>query len=194
MAERRSGGRRQRRPGDAGAALRHHGGRRSTSSSSASARRCAATVERERRPRMSAPAKITYTSAIGDLGRVPPPVRRGARRGRAAAAGARHPFYIGGEAVRPGCEPLVDRSPIDTALRARHVRCAGPADVDRAVTAARRGAAGLGAAALARAARHAPARGGAHPRAEVRAGRHHGARGGEEPARGDGRRRRSRPT
>lgn len=85
---------------------------------------------------MSAPTKITYTSASGDLGEFHhrfdealDDVRR--------SAGARHAFYIGGEAVESRLEPLVDRSPIDTALVLGTFACAGPADVDRAVGAAR---------------------------------------------------------
>nr|MBA3496314.1 hypothetical protein [Gemmatimonadales bacterium] len=64
---------------------------------------------------MTAPAKITYTSASGDLEEFHhrfdvalDAVRRG--------AGARHPFYIAGAAVDHGDEPLLDRSPIDTRL------------------------------------------------------------------------------
>src|SRR5439155_23709704 len=53
------------------------------------------------------------------------------------AAGARRPFYVGGEAVESRLEPLVDRSPIDTPLVLGTFACAGPADVDRAVSAAR---------------------------------------------------------
>jgi 1-pyrroline-5-carboxylate dehydrogenase len=85
---------------------------------------------------MSAPAKITYTSTSGDLGEFH---RRfdDALAAVRRAAGARHPFYVGGEAVESRLEPLVDRSPIDTTLVLGTFACAGPADVDRAVSAAR---------------------------------------------------------
>jgi 1-pyrroline-5-carboxylate dehydrogenase len=85
---------------------------------------------------MSAPAKITYTSASGDLGefhRRFDEALAAARR----AAGVRHSFYIGGEAVESRLEPLVDRSPIDTGLVLGTFACAGRQDVDRAVQSAR---------------------------------------------------------
>ncbi|HET6579794.1 MAG TPA: aldehyde dehydrogenase family protein [Gemmatimonadales bacterium] len=85
---------------------------------------------------MTATAKITYTSASGDLGEFH---RRfdTALAGVRAAAGARCPFYIAGQPVDHGGEPLVDRSPIDTNLVLGRFAVAGPADVDRAVAAAR---------------------------------------------------------
>ena len=85
---------------------------------------------------MSAPAKITYTSASGDLNEFHHrfDVALAAVR---AAAGARHPFHIGGTTVDHGGEPLVDVSPIDTSLVLGRFAMAGPADVDRAVEAAR---------------------------------------------------------
>lgn len=85
---------------------------------------------------MSAPAKITYTSASGDLNEFHHRFDVALECVR-AAAGARHPFYVGGQAIDHGDEPLVDRSPIDTALVLGRFAVAGPADVDRAVTAAR---------------------------------------------------------
>src|SRR5262249_33380041 len=53
------------------------------------------------------------------------------------ASGARHPFYINGEAVESRLDPLVDRSPIDTSFVLGTFACAGPGDVDRAVESAR---------------------------------------------------------
>ena len=64
---------------------------------------------------MSAPAKITYTSASGDLEEFHhhfDAALAGVRRD----AGRSHPFYIGGQPVETGSEPLVDRSPIDTSF------------------------------------------------------------------------------
>ena len=139
---------------------------------------------------MSAPAKITYTSATRRPGRVPPPVRRRRSRRSARAAGARHPFYIGGAAGGPRRRaaggPLADRHP----PRARPVRRAPPGATWIAPW-RRRGAAQRGWARLPWRERLAilRARGRAHPRAEVRARRAHEPRGREEPARGDGRRR-----
>jgi len=85
---------------------------------------------------MTATARITYTSASGDLGEFH---RRfdAALEAVRAAAGARHPFYIAGEPVDHGGEPLVDRSPIDTGLVLGRFAVAGPADVNSAVAAAR---------------------------------------------------------
>ncbi len=85
---------------------------------------------------MSAPAKITYTSTSGDLGEFHhrfDEALLGVRR----AAGARHPFYIGGEAIETRLEPLVDRSPIDTSFVLGTFACASRADVDRAVRSAK---------------------------------------------------------
>ena len=85
---------------------------------------------------MSAPAKITYTSASGDLNEFHHRFDVGLEAVR-AASGARHPFYVGGRPVDHGDEPLVDRSPIDTSLVLGRFAVAGPADVDLAVAAAR---------------------------------------------------------
>ena len=97
---------------------------------------------------MSAPTKITYTSASGDLNEFHhrfdvalDEVRR--------AAGARYPFYIGGEPVDHGGATLDDRSPIDTRVVLGRFAVANQEDVDRAVASARARAAGLGPAALA---------------------------------------------
>ena len=85
---------------------------------------------------MSAPAKITYTSASGDLNEFHhrfdvaiEEIRR--------SAGARYPFYIGGEAVDHGGATLDDLSPIDTRLVLGRFAIADAEDVDRAVRAAR---------------------------------------------------------
>ena len=92
---------------------------------------------------MSAPAKITYPSASGDLNEFHHRFDVALEAIR-AAAGARHPFYVGGHAVDYGDEPLVDRSPIDTELVLGRFAVAGPADVDRAVAAAREAQRGWG--------------------------------------------------
>jgi 1-pyrroline-5-carboxylate dehydrogenase len=85
---------------------------------------------------VTAGAKITYTSATGDLDEFH---RRfdAALAGVRAAAGGRYLCRIGGEAVETGGEPLEDRSPIDTAVVLGRFATAGPAEVDRAVAAAR---------------------------------------------------------
>ena len=86
---------------------------------------------------MSAPAKITYTSASGDL-------EEFHHRFAAAIAGVKqqagrlHPFYIDGQAVETRSEPLVDRSPVDTSLVLGRFAAAAPTHVDAAVAAARR--------------------------------------------------------
>ncbi len=137
---------------------------------------------------MSAGAKITYTSTSGDLERLPPSLRRGARE-RRAAAGRRHLNWIGGEAVESAAASrwwIVRRSTPSVVLGT--FAAAGPAEVDRAVRAARGGATLLGAPALAGAARDPPARGRPDSGAEVRARGDHEPRGREEPAGGDGRR------
>jgi len=54
-----------------------------------------------------------------------------------AAAGARYPFYIAGEPVDHGGDPLLDRSPIDTGVVLGEFAQATVGDVDRAVAAAR---------------------------------------------------------
>jgi 1-pyrroline-5-carboxylate dehydrogenase len=85
---------------------------------------------------VSAPAKITYTSASGDLNEFHHRFDVALEALR-ASAGARHPFYLAGEAVDHGGEPLVDRSPIDTDFVLGRFAQATVADVDRAVAAAR---------------------------------------------------------
>lgn len=86
---------------------------------------------------MSAPAKITYTSASGDLEEF---------HSRFAAAltsvkeqsGRLHPFYIDGQPVETPADPLVDRSPVDTDLVLGRFAAADTTHVDTAVAAARR--------------------------------------------------------
>ncbi|MGH7511617.1 MAG: hypothetical protein ACREOQ_01720, partial [Gemmatimonadales bacterium] len=84
---------------------------------------------------MSAPAKITYTSASGDLNEFHHRFDVALEALR-ASGGERHPFYVAGEAVDHGGEPLIDRSPIDTGLVLGRFARATAADVDRAVAAA----------------------------------------------------------
>jgi len=85
---------------------------------------------------MTAGAKITYTSASGDLDDFH---RRfdAALAQVKAAAGGRYLCRIAGESVETAGEPLEDRSPIDTGLLLGRFATAGPAEVDRAVRAAR---------------------------------------------------------
>jgi 1-pyrroline-5-carboxylate dehydrogenase len=85
---------------------------------------------------VTAGTKITYTSASGDLEEFH---RRFdvALAGVRTAAGARSPGRSGGEPVETGGVPLEDRSPIDTGFVLGRFATAGPADVDRAVAAAR---------------------------------------------------------
>jgi len=85
---------------------------------------------------MTAPTKITYTSASGDLNEFHHRFDVTLESVR-AAAGARHPFFINGQAIDHGGEPLVDRSPIDTQFVLGRFAVAGPADVNAAVDAAR---------------------------------------------------------
>jgi 1-pyrroline-5-carboxylate dehydrogenase len=86
---------------------------------------------------MSAPAKITYTSASGDL-------EEFQRRFDAALAdirqqsGRAHPLFIDGQAVETRAQPLVDRSPVDTSLVLGRFAAAAATHVDAAVVAARR--------------------------------------------------------
>jgi 1-pyrroline-5-carboxylate dehydrogenase len=86
---------------------------------------------------MSAPAKITYTSASGDL-------EEFHRRFDAALAdvrqqsGGAHPFFIDGQPVETRAQPLVDRSPVDTRLVLGRFAAAAATHVDAAVVAARR--------------------------------------------------------
>jgi 1-pyrroline-5-carboxylate dehydrogenase len=85
---------------------------------------------------MTAGAKITYTSTSGDLEDFHRRFDKGLESIR-AAAGRRHLNWIGGEAVETRGEALEDRSPIDTSVLLGSFAAAGPAEVDRAVRAAR---------------------------------------------------------
>src|SRR5882724_1851743 len=84
----------------------------------------------------TAPGKITYTSASGDLDAFHQQFDTALARVR-AAAGQRHPCFIAGRAVESRADPLVDRSPIDTSLVLGTFACAGPAQVDEAARAAK---------------------------------------------------------
>jgi 1-pyrroline-5-carboxylate dehydrogenase len=85
---------------------------------------------------VTAGAKITYTSTSGDLEDFHRRFDAGLASVR-AAAGRRHLNWIGGEAVETRAEALEDRSPIDTSMLLGSFASAGPAEVDRAVRAAR---------------------------------------------------------
>jgi len=81
--------------------------------------------------------KITYTSADVDLAlfhRLFDEALAGVR----AAAGARHPLFIDGQAVTAAAEPLASRSPIDTNVVLGHFAAATRTEVDAAVAGARR--------------------------------------------------------
>jgi 1-pyrroline-5-carboxylate dehydrogenase len=86
---------------------------------------------------VTAPAKITYTSASGDLEEFHHRFDIALGRIR-AASGAHHPFYIDGQPIATGGEPLVDRSPIDTGVVLARFAAGTPAHVDAAVRAARK--------------------------------------------------------
>ncbi len=86
---------------------------------------------------MTTATKITYTSATGDLEEFHRRFDAALERVR-SEAGRSHPCYIAGEPVETRAEPLEDRSPIDTGLLLARFAAAGPAEVDRAVEAARR--------------------------------------------------------
>jgi len=80
--------------------------------------------------------KITYTTAAADLGEFHRHFDAALQRTR-AAMGRDYPLYICGEAVAGAREPVVDVSPIDTTVVLGRFAGAAPAQVDRAVTAAR---------------------------------------------------------
>ena len=85
---------------------------------------------------MTAPAKITYTSASGDLEEFHHRFDTAVATIR-QKAGVLHPFYIHGEAVDSRSEPLVDRSPVDTSFVLGRFAAATPAHVDAAVQSSR---------------------------------------------------------
>ena len=82
---------------------------------------------------MIAPAKITYTSASGDLEEFHR-LFDAAVRSVKEEAGRTHPFYIGGAPVQNRPEPLIDRSPVDSEFVLGRFAAATRADVDAAVT------------------------------------------------------------
>ncbi len=84
----------------------------------------------------TAPDKITYTSASGNLDAFHQQFDAALAKVR-AAAGQRHPCFIAGRAVESKAEPLVDRSPIDTSLVLGTFACAGAEQVDEAARAAK---------------------------------------------------------
>jgi 1-pyrroline-5-carboxylate dehydrogenase len=86
---------------------------------------------------MTAPAKITYTSASGDLEEFHHHFDSAVAAIRRQTGGS-HPFYIGGQPVETRSEPLVDRSPVDTSLVLGRFAAGAPAHVDAAVAAAQR--------------------------------------------------------
>jgi 1-pyrroline-5-carboxylate dehydrogenase len=85
---------------------------------------------------VSAPAKITYTSASGDLNEFHHRFDVALEAVR-ADAGRRHPFHIDGVAIDHGDDGLADTSPIDTGLVLGRFARATVADVNRAVVGAR---------------------------------------------------------
>ncbi|HEX7336489.1 MAG TPA: aldehyde dehydrogenase family protein [Gemmatimonadales bacterium] len=85
---------------------------------------------------MTAPTKITYTSASGDLEEFHHHFDAALASIR-NQAGNPHPFYIAAQAVESREEPLVDRSPIDTSFVLGRFAAAAEEHVDRAVRAAR---------------------------------------------------------
>jgi 1-pyrroline-5-carboxylate dehydrogenase len=86
---------------------------------------------------MTAPAKITYTSASGDLEEFHHQFDEALSDIR-AEAGRSHPFYIHGQAIESGVEPVIDRSPIDTGLVLGRFAAATPAHVESAVASSRK--------------------------------------------------------
>jgi 1-pyrroline-5-carboxylate dehydrogenase len=81
-------------------------------------------------------SKITYTSSNVDLDAFHREFDAALARVR-AAAGRDHPNLIAGEEVGTSAPPLVDVTPIDTAVVLGRFAAAGRAEVDRAVAAAR---------------------------------------------------------
>jgi 1-pyrroline-5-carboxylate dehydrogenase len=86
---------------------------------------------------MTATSKITYTSTSGDLEEFHHQFDAALDRIR-STAGARRPFFIDGQPVDSGDDPLVVRSPSDTRLVLARFAAARRAHVDQAVAAARR--------------------------------------------------------
>ena len=92
---------------------------------------------------MSAPAKITYTSASGDLEEFHR-LFDAAISAIKEEAGRTHPFYIGGAPVQNRPEPLIDRSPVDSEFVLGRFAAATRADVDAAVANSRSAQPGWG--------------------------------------------------
>lgn len=86
---------------------------------------------------MTAPTKITYTSASGDLEEFHHRFDVALERIR-LESGRLHSFYIDGDPVESAAEPLVDRSPSDTSFVLGKFAAAAPAHVDAAVLSAAR--------------------------------------------------------
>ncbi|MBI3565800.1 MAG: aldehyde dehydrogenase family protein, partial [Elusimicrobia bacterium] len=84
----------------------------------------------------SAPQKITYTSANADMTAFHKSYDEALKAVR-AKAGAEHPLWIDGKAVKSDSAPIVDLSPIDTSLVLGKFSAATPEHVDLAVKAAR---------------------------------------------------------
>ncbi|HEX6059819.1 MAG TPA: aldehyde dehydrogenase family protein [Gemmatimonadaceae bacterium] len=85
----------------------------------------------------SATTRITYTTTGGDLDAFHRDFDAALARQR-SSAGARHPMIVDGRAVSTTRAPIDDTSPIDTSVVLGRFDAAGPAEVDAAVTAARR--------------------------------------------------------
>jgi 1-pyrroline-5-carboxylate dehydrogenase len=82
--------------------------------------------------------KVTYTSTNVDMAELHQAFDLALQRLH-RRLGETHPLYIGGEPVEAsdGGPPIVDTSPIDTSLVLGTFAAAGPAQIDRAVAAAR---------------------------------------------------------
>ena len=85
----------------------------------------------------SSPSKITYTSANADMGAFHQAYDEALKAVR-AKAGAEHPLWIDGKAVKSSSPLLEDLSPIDTSLVLGKFQAATAEHVDLAVQAARR--------------------------------------------------------
>ena len=80
--------------------------------------------------------KITYTSSTADMGLFHRLFDEALEEVR-ADSGKDHPAFVAGEPVRSDAPPIVDVSPIDTSLVLGRFTALQPADIDRAVAAAR---------------------------------------------------------
>jgi 1-pyrroline-5-carboxylate dehydrogenase len=85
----------------------------------------------------ASPSKITYTSTNVDLDAFHAQFDDAVARAR-GAAGKHYPLYIDGRAVPTSAERLTDTSPIDTSIVLGTFDTARAAEIDVAVTAARR--------------------------------------------------------